>query len=755
MVDKPAVMTQISIFNPLFRFRCNDSLDEVIKAIADGRYKEKVSRLRGYIASGKQTEAEREKKSLPAFTPSGTFKKRRRAELIDQYSQFIILDIDKLPTEMLEPVFRQASALPTTYCCFLSPSGNGIKILVKVTSGIENHALAFSQVVEYYEAQLHVTIDRSGADVSRLCFISYDPDLYVNKESQAFQVQVVQQMEVSEPSAIEPLQASEYPALFSKAVEFTMNKATYANGSRNRFVFILACNCSKYGIPQQEALKLIQKDFNYNSKEVISSIQSAYKRTASEFGTSSQLDKNDQPEIDETEILNEKFLNTPCIPDEVYNNLPWLLKSGSNVFQTRRERDTFLTGSLAVLSGCLNSIWGTYDQRTVYSNIYVFIIAPPASGKGAMTFSKELAMALHRKIKQENKEAWQIYLHEMRQYRAAMRNRQADDSSPEPEQPKKPKNKVLLIPANSSSAAVISLLEQSGGIAIICETEADTMGNSFKQDWGGYSDLLRKAFHHEPVSLSRKTNNEYLEVENTRISLALTGTPSQVKGLITSSEDGLFSRIIFYAFKVKPVWRDVSPQNFGSDDERVSMTDHFNQLSQHVLTMVEYLDQSPTEFRLTDGQWEFLNNNFSQWLQEVSVFVNEDATSTVKRLGLIVFRIAMTLTAIRKFEGSLTDSIITCSDIDFQSAVALSEVYKEHAILMFSTLKASKGSKLDHNLKSFFDALPDNKEFTRQQAIAIGQKLGIKERTVAKYLKNLLGSFLQQPIKYGHYRKKQ
>lgn len=747
-------MTQVSIFNPLFRFRCNDSIDEVIKAIAEGKFKEKVINLRGFTASGKQTKADQQKKSLPAFTPSGTFKKHRRAELLDQYSQFIILDIDKLPTDQLEPVFKQASALPTTYCCFLSPSGNGIKILVKVTSGAENHTIAFNQVVEYYEAQLQVTIDRSGVDVSRLCFLSYDPDLYLNKGSQAFQVQVVQQVDVSEPTTIEPIQASDYPAIFSKAVEFTMNKATFANGGRNRFIYILAINCSKYGIPQQEALKLIQKDFNYNPKEVISTTQSAYKKTASEFGSSSHLAQNEQPETDETEILNEKFLNTPCIPDEVYQHLPSLLKSGTDVFQARRERDTFLTGALAVLSGCLNSIWGTYDQRTVYTNIYVFIIAPPASGKGAMTFSKELAMALHRKIKQENKEAWQIYHHEMRQYRATMRSRQADDPSPEPELPKKPKNKVLLIPANSSSAAVISLLEQSDGAAIICETEADTMGNSFKQDWGGYSDLLRKAFHHEPVSLSRKTNNEFLEVENTRISLALSGTPSQVQGLITSSEDGLFSRIIFYAFKVKPVWRDVSPQNFGSDDESVSLTDHFKLLSQEVLSMVEYLDQSPTEFRLTDGQWEFLNRNFSQWLQEVSVFVNEDATSTVKRLGLIVFRIAMTLTAIRKFEGRLTDAVVTCSDVDFQSAVALSEVYKEHAILMFSTLKASKGSKLDHNLKSFFDALPDNKEFTRQQAIAIGQKLGIKERTVAKYLKNLLGSFLQQPIKYGHYRKK-
>ena len=75
---------------------------------------------------------------------------------------------------------------------------------------------------------------------------------------------------------------------------------------------------------------------------------------------------------------------------------------------------------------------------------------------------------------------------------------------------------------------------------IFCETEADTMGNVLKQDWGSYSDLLRKAFHHEPVSYSRKTNKEWIELKMPRLSVALAGTPGQVEGLIKSAEDVLF-----------------------------------------------------------------------------------------------------------------------------------------------------------------------------------------------------------------------
>ncbi|MFZ4548854.1 MAG: DUF3987 domain-containing protein, partial [Bacteroidales bacterium] len=257
------------------------------------------------------------------------------------------------------------------------------------------------------------------------------------------------------------------------------------------------------------------------------------------------------------EDLNEKLLYTPVIPGELYSKLPDSLQRSCEPFKQSRERDLFLTGALSVLSGCMSSVSGTYSQRTVYPNLFSFIIAPAASGKSALSLAKELAMSYHRNMVKESKEQKRIYQLEMDQYKTTkskVKNGSSNDSPPN-----RPNFKLLYIPANSSSAAVIAHLENSDGIGIICETEADTMGNSFKQDWGGYSDLLRKAFHHEPITYSRKFNDEFVEVELPRISVALTGTPSQVQGLITSAEDGMFSRFIYYTFRVKPVWRDVSP----------------------------------------------------------------------------------------------------------------------------------------------------------------------------------------------------
>jgi hypothetical protein len=221
----------------------------------------------------------------------------------------------------------------------------------------------------------------------------------------------------------------------------------------------------------------------------------------------------------------------------------------------------------------MDSIWGTYDQRTVYPNLFSFIVAPAASGKGALTFARELGMSLHRKFLKESRENIRHYQAKLKEAKDAKKESTFDRIPMTTGIPSKPKSKVLYIPANSSSAAVIGHLDQSDGSGIICETEADTMGNSFKQDWGGYSDLLRKAFHHEPVTYSRKINEEYIEVEKPRVSIALSGTPSQVKGLISSAEDGLFSRFIFYTFKVNPEWRDVSPKNANN------LTIFFNVLS--------------------------------------------------------------------------------------------------------------------------------------------------------------------------------
>ena len=87
-----------------------------------------------------------------------------------------------------------------------------------------------------------------------------------------------------------------------------------------------------------------------------------------------------------------------------------------------------------------------------------------------------------------------------------------------PDEPVKPPFKVVFIPANTSSAKLYDHLKDNGETGIICETEADTLGIVFKNEQGSYSDLLRKAFHHEKASISRKTNNECIDINNPRLS---------------------------------------------------------------------------------------------------------------------------------------------------------------------------------------------------------------------------------------------
>ncbi len=461
-----------------------------------------------------------------------------------------------------------------------------------------------------------------------------------------------------------------------------------------------------------------------------------------ELGYGDRRTDNTAENEDAEELLNEEMMGTPMIPDEVFSSLPDLLTKGCIAFPDKRERDVFLTGAITVLSGCFPNISGTYDGRTVNANLNCFIIAPPACGKGSFISAKDMGMSYHRKLVKASRDAKKAYQKDLLEYHNEKRlNKGKSNALP----PTEPMFRVLFIPANSSSASVIQSLESCEGMGIICETEADTLSGALKQDWGGFSDMIRKAFHHESITYKRKTNNEYIEIPHPQLTTALTGTLNQVLGLIPNANDGLFSRFIFYVFNSQSKWRDVSPYS-----GRVNLTNHFAQLSEEVKKMIEKIELNKVNFQLTKKQWDELNGQFSKWLDEISTFVSEDAGSTVKRLSLIVFRIAMVLTILRKCENEFANKEITCSDIDFQNAMKLADVYRQHAILMYRNLPKEKGFKLNSGREKLFKALPD--EFTRQEAVGIGGSLKMQPSTVDKHLKKLLGKFIEQ-TEYGKYKK--
>lgn len=256
------------------------NLDDVIAEIRDGKYKLKVEEVRKLQNSGKGDDANLLKKTLPSFITAGKFVGGHKKENLSLFSGVLILDFDGITTQSYDFKFAKACSVPTTLCAFRSPRGNGLKIVVPFSAGEKYFECSFMQVAEYYSEQLGIPYDISGKNISRLCFFSYDPNLYRNLECEVFQIAPCPEVIEVENKILEVL----VPDLTMDEVEINFNKAelhtkriiTFKDGFRNNFVFCLAYNCCKLNIPLIDAQNLILSKYKYDKNEVKSTISSAY-----------------------------------------------------------------------------------------------------------------------------------------------------------------------------------------------------------------------------------------------------------------------------------------------------------------------------------------------------------------------------------------------------------------------------------------------------------------------------------------------
>ncbi|EOG6905481.1 DUF3987 domain-containing protein [Flavobacterium psychrophilum] len=720
----------------------DNSIFNILQDIKNGKYESEINSIRYAMQSSKEKQADELKSELLAFTTSGTFDKQRKSEFLKTYSQIINLDFDHIPLEELESLVAKINDCKFTLASFISPRGEGIKVFIKINSNAEKHAIAYNQVANFYKTITGFEFDPKCKDITRLCFVSYDPNTFLNENATIFEVKD----EVKEPKAKVENQVTQNLStddLLDKCLKFTEQKEQYLNGNRNNFIHLFSSNANRFGIYEADTLNYCITNFDLDEKEIKNAVNSAYKNQSADFAkfakfanlqTDETVTKKDsvlKPVIEEEDYLK----TTPIIPQSVYDNLPPILFESCQAFKEPREKDVFLTGALAIISGCLPNVSGLYGGSVVYPSLFSFILAPAASGKGALKFAKALADKYHDEVLACSKEEKKRYDENLEAYKMLKAKGKLEEGQA---MPMAPKFKVVFIPANTSNAKIMQHLDWNDGRGIICETEADTLGQTFKNEWGSYSDMLRKSFHHEKISKSIKTDGEFIEVNNPQLSIALSGTPKQVFNIIASAEDGLFSRFTFYVFKTDAVWLDPSPKG-----NPINLTDYFKTQSNEVFKMVEYYERDEMILLLTDEQWDKFNPAFSSYLQQINTFVSEDALSVVKRLGLILYRFCMIFTAIRKFKSNDYHKEVFCSDLDFDTALTLIQVYLQHSIIMFENLpkQGEQGPfKSGENKKLFYDALPN--EFQRKEAIEIAVNFNIKERTADNFLKACLGKYL-------------
>ena len=416
------------------------------------------------------------------------------------------------------------------------------------------------------------------------------------------------------------------------------------------------------------------------------------------------------------------------IPNEVYMNLPEPLNQLTSQFNDR-ERDIVLISSLGVFSACFPNVKGDYKDEIYSPNLYTFVIAPPASGKGAMKWSKLLVQPIHKAKQLEFKRKMYEY------------SRNPDRDSVE-----KPHRISKIIPGNVSSSKFYHHLENSEDSVLMFETEADSLSNMLKQDWGDFSDLMRKAFHHETCSISR--NDRFYEIDQPKLSLVLSGTPNQLQPLIASKENGLFSRFCYYYFDEVEGWKDVSPRKrtLGLDIESL-----FKEAGESTKVLYDKLIKlDSVDIVMNQNQWDRFNNAM-KLINDPFLKNKPDFMSVTKRLGVMAFRVIMILTVLRN-SSRIQDSSLELDVVnkDLEIALLLINYLTEHSLKVFDNYSKDT-KKLTLVDRQILSELPN--DFKRGEGIEVAKKHNVPDRTFAEMLNRLQLEGVLQKIKHGEYRK--
>lgn len=422
-------------------------------------------------------------------------------------------------------------------------------------------------------------------------------------------------------------------------------------------------------------------------------------------------DKIDLNQLEETSTRGH-------FTEELYRNLPDLIKDGISVLNGN-DKEVFLVSSLAVLSSCLPNLSATYDGQAIESNLYLFLYGPFGTGKGAAVYARNLVNPVHKYLREQL-------------------------LTPEPGTNEQPQTKLHIIPANSSKSGAIELLARNGR-GLIFESEADTLTDILKQDYGNFSDVLRKAYHHENISFYRRINKEYIDIESPKLSVLLSGTPSQLRRLIPSVENGLFSRFCYFGLEPEPAFKNVF------DTSKGDLNKYFTGIGTDVLELYKGLEQLPQPliFDLQDHQKaEFLD--YFQMVKTSLIDTYGDVMAgSVNRFGVQFFRIAMLLTSLRIIETGELPLKIECSDQDYNNTKLIMDVFTWHALNVYDSMAVSNLDNLPVNKRTFYEALPT--EFQTFEAVRLGLVFDISESTVKRFIDNRQ---LFEYVRHGQYKRK-
>jgi hypothetical protein len=246
-----------------------------------GATKELVKKIR---LEKRKPERQELKKQLPAICFSGTFNKRTDASLLE-HSGLICLDFDGyLKQKELLQDKESLSKNKYVFSVFISPSGNGLKVLVKIPADAESHTLYFNSLEKYFNSPY---FDKTSKNISRVCYESYDPLIAVNENSSIWDViEEPEYTEVSRSRDKATIPITDENKIVEILVKWWEKKYPMSEGQRNQNTYVLAMAFNDFGINKSLASYVLNQfaTDDFTLREISTTIDSAYRQVAN-FGT--------------------------------------------------------------------------------------------------------------------------------------------------------------------------------------------------------------------------------------------------------------------------------------------------------------------------------------------------------------------------------------------------------------------------------------------------------------------------------------
>ena len=463
--------------------------------------------------------------------------------------------------------------------------------------------------------------------------------------------------------------------------------------------------------------------------------------------------ENDEPDESE-ELLNGSDPNQP-LPTFPEADWPKILLLIMSYATSPTQRDVMLIGALTAIGASMERyVRCPYAGKLQSPCLQSFIVAPSASGKGILSLIRLLVEPIHDEIRQQVATEVKAYEKEKAAYDVMGKERSKVEA------PQMPKNRMFLISGNNTGTGILQNIMDANGTGLICETEADTISAAIGSEYGHWSDTLRKAFDHDRLSYNRRTDQEYREVKKSYLSVLLSGTPAQVKPLIPSTENGLFSRQLFYY--MHGIWAWINQFESGEADLEAIFTDIG-------LEWKKQLDLMKTHgvhtLRLTDEQKQEFNTLFSDLFFRSGLANDNEMSSSIARLAVNTCRIMAEVAMIRALEcdqpyqfknssihlltpdkeiatDNIKDGIITRWDVtitaeDFKAVLELVTPLYRHATHILSFLPSTE---VKHRANADRDALFEamGNQFTRAQLSEQATIMKIKPNTAFGWLNRLI-----------------